>query len=171
MFFFGIGVLYRHFEERIGCRWWLTSVCLGVMCVGAYNHWCGMNNSGQIRDLMTLPLTGIAGFLFTRHISGLIDAAGGAVARILTYVGNNTLYVFIFHIISFKTVSLLKIWWYGLDPAQIGCHMVIHYNNHEDLFWLLYTVAGTAIPLVCLELWRRRSSLFLRFLPSRRELD
>lgn len=171
MFFFGIGVLYRHFEERIGCRWWLTSVCLGVMCVGAYNHWCGMNNSGQIRDLMTLPLTGIAGFLFTRHISGLIDAAGGAVARILTYIGNNTLYVFIFHIISFKAVSLLKIWWYGLDPAQIGCHMVIHYNNHEDLFWLLYTVAGTAIPLVCLELWRRRSSLFLRFLPSRRELD
>ena len=130
-----------------------------------------MNNSGQIRDLVTLPLTGIAGFLFTRHISGLIDAAGGAVARILTYIGNNTLYVFIFHIISFKAVSLLKIWWYGLDPAQNGCHMVIHYNNHEDLFWLLYTVAGTAIPLVCLELWRRRSSLFLRFLPSRRELD
>ncbi len=155
MFFFGIGVLYRHFEPRIGSRWWVALLCLCVMCVGAWNHWCGMNNNGQLRDLATLPVTGVAGFLFTRHVSGLIDAAGGVVARLLTYIGNNTLYVFVFHIISFKVVSLLKIWWYGLDPAQIGCHMVIHYNNHEDLFWVLYTVAGTAIPLLCLSLYRR----------------
>lgn len=158
MFFFGIGVLYRHFEPRIGSRWWVALLCLGVMCVGAWNHWCGMNNNGQLRDLATLPVTGVAGFLFTRHVAGLIDAAGGVVARLLTYIGNNTLYVFVFHIISFKVVSLLKIWWYGLEPAQIGCHMVIHYNNHEDLFWVLYTVAGTAIPLICLSLYRRLSA-------------
>ncbi len=122
-----------------------------------------MNNSGQLRDIVTLPLTGVAGFLLTRHVASIIEAAGGFVSRLLVYIGNNTLYVFVFHIISFKAVSLLKIWWYGLDPAQIGCHMVIHYNNHEDLFWLLYTVAGTAIPLLGLELWRRRRSLISRF--------
>lgn len=155
MFFFGVGVLYRHFEARIGCRWWLSLVCLAVLCIGASQHWCGMNNNGQLRDILTLPLTGCAGFLFVRHISGLIDAAGGLVARALTYIGNNTLYIFILHIISFKTVSALKIAWYGLDPAQIGCHMVIHYNNHEDLFWLLYTVVGTALPLLALEMWKR----------------
>ncbi len=155
MFFFGIGVLYRHYESVISNRWWLTLLCLGVMCVGAANHWCGMNNKGELRDLLTLPLTGVAGFLLTKHVSKLIDAANGLTARLLGFIGNNTLYVFVFHIISMKTVSLLKIWWYGLDPAQIGCHMVIHYNNHEDLFWLLYTVAGTAIPLCVLTLWRR----------------
>jgi len=62
MFFFGIGVLYRHMEWRIGNRWWLSLLCLGVLCVGAWNHWCGMNNNGQMRDLLTLPLTGTAGF-------------------------------------------------------------------------------------------------------------
>lgn len=158
MFFFGIGVLYRYYEERIGNRWWLTLLCLGVMCVGAWQHWCGMNNSGQMRDIFTLPLTGIAGFIFTKHISTLIDAAGGLVARCLTYVGNNTLYVFVFHIISMKAVSLVKIWWYDLDPAQIGCHMVIHYNNHDDLFWLLYTVVGTALPLLVHYLWQRHTA-------------
>lgn len=163
MFFFGIGVLYRQFEQRIGCRWWLSLLCLGVLCLGASQHWCGMNNNGQLRDLLTLPLTGCAGFLLTRHMAGLIDAAGGVAARLLTYVGNNTLYIFIFHIISFKTVSALKILWYGLDPAQIGCHMVIHFNNHEDLFWLLYTVAGTTLPLLGLEACRHlRSRVVLR---------
>lgn len=115
IFFFGVGVLYRRFEERIGCRWWISLLCLVVLCVGAKGHWCGMNNSGQLRDLATLPLTGCAGFLLTRHAAGLIDMAGGIVARLLTYIGSNTLYVFVFHIISFKVVSALKILWYGLD--------------------------------------------------------
>ncbi len=157
MFFFGIGVLYRQLEQRIGCRWWVSLLCLGVLCIGAWQHWCGMNNNGTLRDLLTLPLTGCAGFLLTRHVAGLIDAAGGVVARLLTYIGNNTIYIFVFHIMSYKVVSFLKILWYDLDPAQIGCHMVIHYNNHEDLFWLLYTVVGTALPLLCVEAWRRTS--------------
>lgn len=167
MFFFGIGVLYRHMEWRIGNRWWLSLLCLAVLCVGAWNHWCGMNNNGQMRDLLTLPLTGTAGFLLTKHISTLIEGAGGRVARLLTYIGDNTLYVFIFHIISFKVVSLIKILWYGLDPAQIGCHMVIHFNNHEDLFWLLYTAVGTALPLTVLYLWRRHGSRAVSYVARR----
>lgn len=158
MFFFGIGFLYRYYESKIGNRWWVTLICLGVLCVGAWNHWCGMNNSGQMRDLVTLPLTGVAGFLLTKHISTLIDVAGGIVAKVLTYIGNNTLYVFIFHILAYKPVSMLKVWWYGLDPGQVGCHMVIHFNNHEDMFWLLYTIVGTALPLIILWLWRRHAS-------------
>lgn len=158
MFFFGIGFLYRYYESKIGNRWWITVICIGVLCIGAWYHWCGMNNKGQLRDLATLPLTGIAGFIVTKHFSTLIDAAGGLMARLLTYIGNNTLYVFIFHIISMKSVSLIKIWWYGLDPGQIGCHMVIHYNNHDDLFWVLYTIAGTAIPLTAVWFWRRHGA-------------
>lgn len=157
MFFFGIGVLYRNFEEKIGERWWVALLSLGVMCLGAWHHWCGMNNGGQMRDLFTLPLTGISGFLLTRHAAGLIDRAGGIAAKLLGYVGNNTLYVFVFHIISMKSVSLLKIWWYDLDPAQIGCHMAIHYKNHEDLFWILYAIGGTAIPLAVNWAWKRHA--------------
>lgn len=155
IFFFGVGVIYRYYESKVGNRWWLTAVCLGVMCVGAWNHWCGMNNNGQLRDIATLPATGIAGFIVTKHLATIIDMAGGWLARLLVYVGSNTLYILVFHILSMKTVSQLKIWWYGLDPGQIGCHIVIHYKNHEDLFWILYTIAGTAIPLGALWLWRR----------------
>lgn len=162
MFFFGLGFLYRYYEEKIGNRWWITLLCVAVMCIGAWNHWCGMNNNGQIRDLITLPLTGAAGFLVTKHFSTLINAVGGILAKTLTYIGNNTLYVFIFHIISYKPVSLLKIWWYGLDPGEVGCHMVIHFNNHEDLFWMIYTIAGVGIPLGVLWLWRHPKLLKLR---------
>lgn len=62
--------------------------------------------------------------------------------RFLAYTDDRTLNIFIFHIIVYKTVSLLKIWCYGLDIRQIGCHMVIHKYSNTDLFWILYTIAG-----------------------------
>lgn len=155
IFFFGIGVLYRYYEERIDNRWYVTFVCFVVMLIGAWFGWCGMHNEGSLRDVITLPLTGIAGFLVTKHISTMIDKSGGRLARSLTYIGDNTLWILIFHTISFKAVSALKIWWYNLDPGQIGCHMVIHFNSQQDIFWMLYTVVGVGLPLFLIWLWRK----------------
>lgn len=154
VFFFGAGVIMRRVEDRIGSRIWLTIPALAILCAGAWFHTCGMNNSGQMRDLITLPLTGVSGWIVTRHLASLIDIVESPMKRLLVYIGNNTLYVFVFHIISYKSISALKILWYGLDPAQIGCHMVIHYNNHADLFWILYTIAGVGIPIGVLALYR-----------------
>lgn len=158
-FFFGIGVLFRHFESKLACRPWLTALSIAILAIGAWNHWCGMNNSGQLRDLLTLPLTGTAGFIAVHHLSSIIAQIPSRATRLLTFTGDNTLYVFVFHIISFKVVSALKILYYGLDWGQIGCHMVIHYNNHEDMFWLLYTFVGTFLPLGAVWLIQNRSAL------------
>ena len=122
-----------------------------------------MNNSGKLADLITLPLTGTIGFLAVHYLSSIIDAKDGRLRNLLVFIGDNTLYVFIFHIISFKLVSLIKIWWYGLDPAQIGCHMVIHFNNHDDVFWILYSIVGVAVPLIVVTAIRNLSkSGFIR---------
>lgn len=164
LFFFGIGVVYRHLEQRIGDRYWLTALSLVVLGTGAWNHFCGMNNNGQMIDLLTLPLTGIAGWLVMHHLASIVDAREGRLRDMLIFIGDNTLYIFVFHIISFKVVSALKIMWYGLDWQQIGCHMVIHYNNHTDLFWVLYTIAGVGIPMLGLRLYHAiRESGFVRF--------
>lgn len=153
VFFFGVGVLFRQFEPKIKQHWALAAGYLIFLCVAAKMHWSGMNNGGKLQDLITLPLTGTAGFLLVYYISGLIDRRDSRLRSLLVFIGDNTLYIFIFHIISFKAVSLLKIWWYDLDPAQIGCHMVIHYN-HTDIFWVLYSIAGVAFPLAGLLAWR-----------------
>lgn len=160
LFFFALGVLFRHFEEQIGNRWWLTAVCLAILSVCAWQHTCGMNNHGKPLDLFTLPLTGSAGWIVCRHVATLIEATSSWIRNVLVFIGNNTLYIFIFHIISFKLVSPLKIWWYDLDWAQMGCHMVIHHNNHEDLFWILYTIAGVAVPLLVLQASRYLTRCF-----------
>lgn len=147
IFFFGVGVLFRAYEPRILRHWAITLCYTLILCIAAWLHLSGMNNSGRWIDLISLPITGTVGFLLIHYISELIDRRDTRIRRLLVFIGDNTLYVFIFHILAFKSVSLLKIWWYDLDPAQVGCHMVIHYN-HTDFFFVVYTIAGVALPLV-----------------------
>ena len=91
------------------------------------------------------------------YIASLIDRRDSRLRDLLVFIGNNTMCIFVWHILSFKAVSLIKIWHYGLEWEQIGCHMVIHHNNHGDLYWVLYSIAGTAIPLLVTVAWRRIS--------------
>lgn len=154
LFFFGIGVIYRRFEPHIIHRRYLALVCLLFIVLAGTQHWSGMNNVGRYRDLWSLPLTGVAGFIMVHYASRAIARHDGWFTRLMVFIGENTLYILVFHIISYKVVSLLKIWWYGLDPAQIGCHMVIHDFN-GDWFWVLYTIAGVGLPLLGLTAYRR----------------
>ncbi len=162
IFFFGIGVIYRKVEHRLPSNIWMALLLLALLIVAGKLHFSGMNNSCKPLDLLTLPLTGTIGFLMVKYFAGLIDAHKGRFRDAMIYVGENTLYIFVFHIISFKLVSLLKIWYYGLDFAQIGCHMVIHYRNHDDLFWILYSIVGVAVPLVVLYVYRLLKSRITR---------
>ena len=121
-----------------------------------------MNNGAKYQDLLTLPITGTIGFLMLHHLAGMLDSREGRIRDALLFIGDNTLYIFIFHIISFKLVSLMKIWWYDLDFGQIGCHMVIHYR-HTDFFWVIYSVVGVAVPVLALYAVRRMRAAVSRF--------
>lgn len=167
IFFFGIGVLYRTYEKRIIEHWGITILYLIVLCISASLHFSGMNNSGRWRDLWTLPLTGITGFLMIHYFAVKIERRNNILRKLLVFIGDNTLYIFIFHIISFKAVSALKIMWYHLDWKQIGCHMVIHDYN-DDFFFIPYTIAGVAFPLLGLILYRRLNAIYQTFRQSRK---
>lgn len=160
IFFFAAGVLFKRFEYIFVRRWPLLLISFLVILGAAALHTCGMNNNGNLKDLLTLPLTGCIGFLMVYWTAGYICQLGGWLQKSLCFIGDNTLYVLLWHIPAYKLVSLLKIHYYDLDPAQIGCHMVIHYNN-TDFFWVVYSIVGVAVPLLTIYLWRllKNSSL------------
>ena len=163
--FFAMGVLYRRHEHRIKEHWALTLLYAALLVVGSMLDFHGMALNVQPKTIATLPVTGAIGFLMVHSIASWLDRHDGIVRRFLVFCGNNTLYIFIFHIISFKLVSVLKIWYYGLDWGQIGCHMVIHEHSTTDLFWVLYTIVGTAVPLLGIRIyarWRQLGSTLRR---------
>ena len=153
--FFALGALYRRHEQHIREHWLLTLVYAGLLLGGCFWHCHGLILNESMKDIATIPITGCIGFLMVHSIAGWIDNHNNWLKRMLIYCGDNTIYVFVFHIISFKLVSALKIMYYGLDWGQIGCHMVIHHNSKTDLFWLLYTIVGTAVPLLWIYFYRK----------------
>lgn len=153
-FFFSAGFLYRHYESRIGHSLWVSLLCIGILLTATHFHCSGMVVSPTVQAVFTLPLTGLAGWLMVYnaayvavHGNTRLRALPKRVWMWLATCGTLSLYIFIWHVSAYKVVSLMKIWWYGLSPLQIGCHMVIHDHCHDDLFWVLYSVAGMAIPI------------------------
>ena len=153
-FFFGCGFIFRQFvvryqkaTARVYVSLPLTLVFAVIVFLFSKYLTANMNWRSTYTQFLSLPVPALLGFLMTYNLSRWIDGTKGWLKRFLVYTGDHTLNIFIFHIISYKVVSLLKIWYYGLDPRQIGCHMVIHDYSQEDLFWILYTIAGVGIPL------------------------
>lgn len=148
VFFFSFGVLYRKYQDKFREHWAQTIVFFVLLCAGSYLKFHGMNLTPKLYDVATLPMTGIIGFLMVHSIATSIDHRENIIKRFLVYCGDNTLCIFVFHISAFKLVSLLKIWWYNLEWGQIGCHMVIHFNSTTDVFFIIYTIVGVAVPLL-----------------------
>lgn len=167
VFFFSVGVLYRKHEQAIPENAVLSVICFLLLAAGSALHFHGMTLSPKPYDVLTLPFTGIIGFLMLHHISAVIDRHKGCIKRFLVYCGDNTLYIFVFHIIAFKLVTVAKIIYYGLDWEQIGTHMVVHYRSQTDLFFILYTIVGTAVPLLWIFCYRKaKSQISRRFSPK-----
>jgi fucose 4-O-acetylase-like acetyltransferase len=153
-FFFGCGFIFRQYAEsyqaiikRYYAIIW-TSIVFGIVVyVFSYYLTANMNWRSSFVQFLSLPVPAILGFLMTYNISTWLNKHESKLKRFLVYTGDHTLYIFIFHIVAYKVVSLVKIWYYGLDIHQIGCHMVIHEYSQQDWFWVLYTIAGVGIPL------------------------
>ena len=153
-FFFGCGFIFRQFVDkyqqfisRYYASVWATLLFAVIVWLFSKYLTANMNWRSTYIQFLSLPLPAILGFLMTYNVSRWIDSRESTLKRFLVYTGDHTLNIFIFHIVAYKVVSLLKIWYYGMDPRQIGCHMVIHDHSQEDLFWILYTIAGVGLPL------------------------
>lgn len=161
-FFFGCGFIFRQFVDqyrslvsRYHAAIW-TTILFGLI-VFLFSEYltANMNWRSTYTQFLSLPVPALLGFLMTYNVSQWLDRHEGLLKRFLVYTGDHTLYIFIFHIISYKAVSLLKIWYYGLDRRQIGCHMVIHDYSQQDQFWILYTIAGVGLPLLGIWLYEK----------------
>ncbi len=161
-FFFSVGFLLRFCLKRLPQWWGLTAVYAAIVVIFAKFWPSAMLVKESFSKFVTLLPPAFFGFLMTYNISSRIDRHDGWLKRFLIYAGDNTLCVFVFHILAFKVVSLIKIWYYDLDYLQIGCHMVIHEHSQEDCFWIIYSIVGVGLPLGVNRLYHRLKAKIIK---------
>lgn len=154
-FFFGMGFLFHQNQQFLKASIW--SLMGSFIVVALFSRFAGASmawNSTFYRFL-SLPIPAVLGFVMTYQLSHYIDCRDNILKRFMIYCGDNTLPIYIFHTISFKLVSLIKIAYYGMYFKQVGCHMVIHDHAQDDLFWILYAIVGVGLPLGVNYLYKR----------------
>ena len=87
----------------------------------------------------------------------LIKYLGKRVVNVLDYVGKKTLYILIFHFISFKLVTLVLIMIAQKPLTELTSFPVI--GNGYSFSWVIYSIVGVIIPLL-IEEGMNRFSLF-----------
>lgn len=103
------------------------------------------SNATSFGSISMLALSGMIGFCFVYSLAHFLTRIP-YVTAVLTFIGDNTIYVLGWHLLAFKVVSMLKIGVYGLPWITIGGHPVVH-SPEGSWFWILYTIVGIALPL------------------------
>lgn len=73
------------------------------------------------------------------------------IASILSYIGNKTLYILIFHFLAFKSVSYRFIKINGASVSDLSQFPVL--ENAPGWMWVVYTFSGVCLSLLAWELF------------------
>ncbi len=151
--FICIGFLFRQYRSQLLLSWPLALCCFIISAIGATYCPSSMGHAASISQFLSLLLPAITGFIFVYFISVNLAKRNNIISKSLVYVGDRTIYIFAFHLLAFKLVSVIKVAYYGLAWGMVGGHTVVNtYTN--DAFWILYTVTGVSLPLAVLAVYR-----------------
>lgn len=98
-----------------------------------------------------IAMSGILGVI---HLSGYL--AKTKVATLLSYIGNKTLYILVFHFSAFAIVTYVYKTLTG-EPLE---NLIVQSKDVYGLLWIVYTLAGISLPILIWEV-RHRVQIFL----------
>lgn len=152
--FMAIGFLFARYREEVSLKWYVAAGAVILLIFFAYICPSSMATRVSIAQAFVLPLVGTSGFLLLYWLSVAINDHTHILRRTLVYIGDRTLYIFAFHLLAFKVVSIIKVNYYNMPWNKIGGHPVITDNSQSDMFFLLYLIFGITLPLAWLAGYR-----------------
>lgn len=155
LIFIGLGFLYRRFQRFLRLKWLAALVGVGVLALFTWWSPSSMGYSATVTQFLSLPLPAFGAFVALCVIAqGLLKYQNVIVDK-LVYIGDRTLYIFAFHLLAFKVVSIIKVLVFDLPWSHVGGHTVVHDEDGGIWFFFLYVIAGVALPLLTMELWKK----------------
>lgn len=156
----GIGFLIRRADEAPEIAIWRNPVIMLVMSsvvlisLTLIYPISMASKPGSVLSVPILSLGGTAAFIWLRSLSQFIVQIPEKYTQGLLFIGKNSLYIFVFHLLAFKVASMIKVGVYQLDWEMVGGHPVVQHEV-SDAFWLLYAFVGVLLPLLPIWVWKK----------------
>lgn len=156
----GIGFLLRRADETPDSSIWHNPIVMlaassVVLMILTFVYPISMAaKPGSVLSVPILTVAGTTAFIWLRGLSEFILQLPEKYTQWLQFTGENSLYIFVFHLLAFKVASMIKVGVYQLDWEMVGGHPVV---QHElgDGFWLLYIFVGVVLPILPVWIWKK----------------
>lgn len=155
MAFMTAGFLLKQYEVCDKLNWKTALTSGTILLLASCFFPSSMVWNPNFTQFISLPLPAIAAFVMFTYISAWIDRHPGLIKRTFAYIGEHTLYIFAFHLVAFKVVSALKVWFYDLPWEAVGGHPVVITPANNWIWVILYLAAGVILPLLWLKGYRK----------------
>lgn len=143
--FFVIGYYYKTFGYKLHEKWYVLPIGIMLVTMGVQFYQATLLKF-EWWQVIPYLITSITGLLAVFYLSKIIASHDVFYKELLIYIGNNTLTILTWHMLSFKIVSLLIINVYGLSMARLAEFPVIEEYSKQGWF-LLYFLIGVLVPL------------------------
>lgn len=153
---FHIGRIIKTRYSNQWCGYNRITVVIAVIILLGLSFWgnIGLNFNSYVNPIF-LIIASVTGWCLVNYASDVFLRYHKATF-FLNMCGRASLYIMVFHLISFKLVSLLQIMIYDLPLYYVASFPVLYRNG----FWaVFYSIVGVIIPLViyrCKELIFRK---------------
>lgn len=155
MAFMTAGFLLKQYEVCDKLNWKTALTSGTILLLASCFFPSSMVWNPNFTQFISLPLPAIAAFVMFTYISAWIDRHPGLIKRTFAYIGEHALYIFAFHLVAFKVVSALKVWFYDLPWEAVGGHPVVITPANNWIWVILYLAAGVILPLLWLKSYRK----------------
>ena len=155
MAFMTAGFLLKQYEVCDKLNWKTALTSGTILLLASCFFPSSMVWNPNFTQFISLPLPAMAAFVMFTYISAWINRHPGLIKRTFAYIGEHTLYIFAFHLVAFKVVSALKVWFYDLPWEAVGGHPVVITPANNWIWVILYLAAGVILPLLWLKSYRK----------------
>lgn len=149
MYFYS-GIVFRKYEYRIPNTIFVTVLTFLATFIGSY-YFVGEIDMRYTTEnnLILYYLLSLSGVITIFNVSRWLNNI--SFNTYLYYIGNNTMPILALNLLALKVGNLLKIWIFNMPIDKLSSYTIIY--EHNNCFWVLYTIIGVAIPLICNSLY------------------
>lgn len=108
------------------------------------------------RDVLPYYIVALIGSLGVVCLSRILSQS--RLSGVLSYIGDKTLYILIFHFLAFKLVSLVYIEYCHLQLGNLAQFPVLPESNLY--LWIIYSLTGIGISILMWELLHNKTLHF-----------
>ena len=145
------GMVYRKYEKKIPMNIYTTGFTMLATLIGSYFITGDIDmRYTTLHNITPYYLLSISGTIMSFSISKWLNTKH--INFYLYYIGNHTMPILALNLLALKIGSIFKIFIYNMQIDMLSSYTVIYEHNH--CFWVIYTIIGVAVPLLCYSLYK-----------------